>query len=200
MTTNQPRGEAGRTDAANQARRENVSAMLERLTKTMHQLDELGEDLTVAAVARRARVSRTFLYQNADARRMLSDFRVKVAQSGALAAERNASRQEAIWRERALNAEDSLSEARREIRLQRNTIGSLLGKIEELESALPEESAKRLLGENASFAIQVRELKQDLRNTEERLAAARSNNRSLDERIAELEVLVLNRDGVQGRD
>ncbi len=172
--------------------------MLERLAKAMRQLDERGEGLTAAEVARRARVSRTFLYQNADARTMLSDFRVKAAQSSALAAERNASRREAIWRERALNAEDSLSEARGEITLQRRTIGSLLGKIEELESALPEESAKRLLGENESLALQVRELKQDLRNTEERLAAARANNRSLDERIAELEVTVLTRDGVKG--
>jgi hypothetical protein len=198
MTRNQPREEARRTDAANQTRRENVSAMLERLAKAMRQLDERGEGLTAAEVARRARVSRTFLYQNADARTMLSDFRVKAAQSSALAAERNASRREAIWRERALNAEDSLSEARGEITLQRRTIGSLLGKIEELESALPEESAKRLLGENESLALQVRELKQDLRNTEERLAAARANNRSLDERIAELEVTVLTRDGVKG--
>lgn len=198
MTRNQPREEARRTDAANQTRRENVSAMLERLAKAMRQLDERGEGLTAAEVARRARVSRTFLYQNADARTMLSDFRVKAAQSSALAAERNASRKEAIWRERALNAEDSLSEARGEIALQRRTIGSLLGKIEELESALPEESAKRLLGENESLALQVRELKQDLRNTEERLAAARANNRSLDERIAELEVTVLTRDGVKG--
>lgn len=198
MTRNQPREEARRTDAANQTRRENVSAMLERLAKAMRQLDERGEGLTAAEVARRARVSRTFLYQNADARTMLSDFRVKAAQSSALAAERNASRKEAIWRERALNAEDSLSEARGEITLQRRTIGSLLGKIEELESALPEESAKRLLGENESLALQVRELKQDLRNTEERLAAARANNRSLDERIAELEVTVLTRDGVKG--
>ncbi|BBZ66629.1 hypothetical protein MINS_20580 [Mycolicibacterium insubricum] len=198
MTRNQPREEARRTDAANQTRRENVSAMLERLAKAMRQLDERGEGLTAAEVARRARVSRTFLYQNADARTMLSDFRVKAAQSSALAAERNASRREAIWRERALNAEDSLSEARGEITLQRRTIGSLLGKIEELESALPEESAKRLLGENESLALQVREIKQDLRNTEERLAAARANNRSLDERIAELEVTVLTRDGVKG--
>lgn len=198
MTRNQPREEARRTDAANQTRRENVSAMLERLAKAMRQLDERGEGLTAAEVARRARVSRTFLYQNADARTMLSDFRVKAAQSSAFAAERNASRREAIWRERALNAEDSLSEARGEITLQRRTIGSLLGKIEELESALPEESAKRLLGENESLALQVRELKQDLRNTEERLAAARANNRSLDERIAELEVTVLTRDGVKG--
>lgn len=198
MTRNQPREEARRTDAANQTRRENVSAMLERLAKAMRQLDERGEGLTAAEVARRARVSRTFLYQNADARTMLSDFRVKAAQSSALAAERDASRKEAIWRERALNAEDSLSEARGEITLQRRTIGSLLGKIEELESALPEESAKRLLGENESLALQVRELKQDLRNTEERLAAARANNRSLDERIAELEVTVLTRDGVKG--
>lgn len=198
MTRNQPREEARRTDAANQTRRENVSAMLERLAKAMRQLDERGEGLTAAEVARRARVSRTFLYQNADARTMLSDFRVKAAQSSALAAERDASRKEAIWRERALNAEDSLSEARGEIALQRRTIGSLLGKIEELESALPEESAKRLLGENESLALQVRELKQDLRNTEERLAAARANNRSLDERIAELEVTVLTRDGVKG--
>jgi hypothetical protein len=55
-----------------------------------------------------------------------------------------------------------------------------------------------LLGENESLALQVREIKQDLRNTEERLAAARANNRSLDERIAELEVTVLTRDGVKG--
>jgi DNA repair exonuclease SbcCD ATPase subunit len=172
--------------------------MLERLTKTMQQLDDLGESLTVAAVARRARVSRTFLYQNEDARRMLSDFRVKVAQSGALAAERNASRKEANWRERALNAEECLSEARGEIKRQRNTIGSLLGRIEELESALPEESAKRLLGENTSLVLQIRELREDLRKAEERLAAARGNNRSLDERIAELELMVVAREGAHG--
>ena len=91
------------------------------------------------------------------------------------------------WRERALNAESELKRAHREITAQRGQIGELLGRIRDLEHDLPEDGVARTITENHSLRAQVRQLTQDNRRLEERLAGARDTNRFLDKRIADLE-------------
>jgi hypothetical protein len=50
--------------------------------------------------------------------------------------------EEATWRERALNAESGLKEARAEIGRQRGTIAELMGTIRDMETAHPDEAAQ----------------------------------------------------------
>jgi chromosome segregation ATPase len=91
------------------------------------------------------------------------------------------------WWERALNAESELKRTRGEIAAQRGRIGELLGRIRELEHDLPEDGIARTITENHALRAQIRQLTQDNRRLEERLAGARDTNRFLDKRIADLE-------------
>ena len=86
-----------------------------------------------------------------------------------------------------LNAESELSRAHGEITAQCGRIGELLGRIRDLEHDLPEDGVARTITENRALRAQVRQLTQDNRRLEERLAGARDTNRFFDKRIAELE-------------
>ena len=143
--------------------------------------------VTVAAVARRAGVSRTFLYTNPDARTAVAaaHHRGRPASSGLLTSQDT--EHEATWRERALNAEDALKAAHAEIVTQRTRIGELLGQVRDLEAEWTEETIQRITTENTTLKQRVRQLTTDNRTLDERLKAARSNLRFQDRRIADLE-------------
>jgi chromosome segregation ATPase len=146
--------------------------------------------VSVAAVARRADVSRTFLYDSPEARAAVAAAMAEVGQRRQrLLADQNDER-EATWRERALNAEDALKAANGEILAQRTRIGELLGQIRDLESEWTEEAIQRITTENTTLKQRTRQLSADNRTLDERLKAARSNLRFQDRRIADLEATI----------
>lgn len=183
-------GTAPRTAAAIDARRATTEEMLQRVRQAIRQMGREHAAITTAAVARRAHVSRTFLYQNTHARQLISS-----SSSDHLRPrdENRASEVEASWRERALNAEEQLRRACDEVILQRNRMGELLGQIRDLEADLPADGVQRLLSETHTLKGQIRQLSQENRRLEERLTGARDNNRFLDKRIAALEAELLDR-------
>jgi chromosome segregation ATPase len=176
-----------RTAAANQARRLQTEQKLTRVADAVRHLQRAGIPVTYPAVAARAGVSRTFLYDNADARHVIT------AAAGRAPADREHklaeadSQQEASWRARALNAEAAIKTAHAEIQAQRRRIGQLLGQLRTTESELTDDTIQRITTENTTLKQRVRQLDQDNRSLEERLQAARSNNRFLDRRAAGLE-------------
>ncbi|MGY4958339.1 DUF6262 family protein [Streptomyces nigrescens] len=174
-----------RTDAAVQARHRATQEMLERLQTALTAAARGHTPVTVAALARTARVSRTFLYQNQQARALIEQ--TTRANRPHPAVSNSGSRTQPAWRERALNAEEALAQTQREILTQRTRIAELLGKIRDLEHDLPEGSLQRIVTENTSLKQQVRQLTQDDQRLQERLASARQNNRFLDKRVADLE-------------
>jgi hypothetical protein len=178
--------QAARTAAAIKARQAAGDQMLQRITQVLRQMRREHAQVTVAAVARRACVSRTFLYQNTKARALIT---AAACQNRGTTADQDARPDpaEASWRQRALNAEDQLKRAYEEIATQRNQVGQLLGHIRDLEHDLPPDGVQRVLTENHTLRAQLRQLAQDNRRLEERLAGARDNNRFLDRRIADLE-------------
>jgi chromosome segregation ATPase len=176
--------EAPRTGAAIQARRAVTDQMLQRISQVLRQMRRERAQVTVAAVARRAGVSRTFLYQNHQARSLIT---AAAADRPAGGRDSRPDPAEASWRQRALNAEHELKRAHGEIATQRNQIGELLGRIRDLEHDLPPDGVQRVLAENHALRAQLRQAAQDNRRLEERLAGARDNNRFLDKRIADLE-------------
>jgi chromosome segregation ATPase len=178
---------AGQTAAAIDARRASTEAMLGRIRNTLKQMRRERAQVTVAAVARRATVSRTFLYQNPAARTLVADATAAAGDQRLLDRAEQAAHIEAPWRERALNAEDALKQAHQEITLQRTTIAGLLGKVHDLEADLPEDGVQRLITENTTLKQNVRQLTQDNQRLNERLQGARDNNRFLDKRISDLE-------------
>jgi hypothetical protein len=187
-----------RTRAAIQARRAVAEAMLDRVRDALRHMRRERARITVAAVARRADVSRTFLYQNTDARALITEAAAQASDQRAHDQTEHAASAEASWRERALNAEDALKQAHTEIALQRTNIARLLGKIRDLETDLPENGIQRLVTENTTLKQEIRQHTADKGRLEERLKGARDNNRFLDKRIADLEAQLTDRLTITG--
>ncbi|QJT07190.1 hypothetical protein G9272_33800 [Streptomyces asoensis] len=143
--------------------------------------------ITMAAVARTADVSRTFLYEHADAR-TLSDEAMSQA-VGRRVQDRQAAQDEleASWRERALNTEAALKTAHAEILAQREQIAELLGQVRDLRSEWSQEDITRIITENGNLKRRVRELTAESKSLTGKLSAARDNVRFADKRIADLE-------------
>lgn len=177
-------GEA-RTSAAMEVRRRQGNEKLTRVKKALASLPD-GEAVSVAAVARAAGVSRSFLYQNDEAQRLVSGherrgIRRRPAPMG----------QDAAWKQRALNAESHISQLVDEINLQRARIGELIGQVRDLQSDLPADGVQRLSEENRALRQENAQLVRDNRRANERLAASRDNNRFLDKRVADFEAEIL---------
>lgn len=183
----EPVRSAPRSAAALAARHRSTQAALGRVRDAIARLRREKAPVSVAAVARRAGVSRTFLYTNADAKAAVAKaIRDTTDQRRRALAEADDAR-EATWRERALNAEDALKAAHAEIGAQRSRIGELLGRIRDLEAEWNQDAVQRVTTENTTLKERVRQLITDNRTLDERLTAARSNLRFQDRRIAELE-------------
>jgi chromosome segregation ATPase len=176
-----------RTAAAIQARRRATEQRLRQVRDAITWLRRGKTPVTYPAVARRAGVSRTFLYENQDARALMGEAITATAGQRAEALATTDAQQETAWRERALNAEDALKTARAEIRAQRARLGQLLGRLRDAERELTDDTIQRINTENTTLKQRVRQLTQDNRTLEERLQAARSNVRFADRRIAQLE-------------
>ena len=130
----EPARSAPRTAAALAARHRDTQAALGRVHEAIARLRREKTPVSAAAVARRAGVSRTFVYTNPDAKTAVAKaVRETADQRRRLLADTDDSR-EATWRERALNAEDALKGAHAEILAQRAGIGVLLGRIRDLEA------------------------------------------------------------------
>ena len=195
MSTGTASRDEPKTAAALAARRSSAQAALGRVHDALTRMHREKTPVTVAAVSRRAGVSRTFLYSNPEARALLADAtagtRARTAQDLAV---RDAW-QEAAWRERALNAEDALKTAHAEIVQQRERIGELLGQVRDLEAEWTQDAIQRITTENTTLKQRVRQLTTDNRTLDERLKAARSNLRFQDRRLAGLEAQLLDPPG-----
>ena len=183
---------ASRTAAANQARRKRTEDKLRAVADAIQQMQRRRLPVTYPALAARAGVSRTFLYDNPAARDLISAAITRASgQRQQDVADRDA-QAEASWQQRALNAEQALKTAHAEIRAQRARIGELLGQLRDTQRDHDTDAVQRLTAENATLKQRLRDLSASSRTLEERLQAARSNNRFLDKRIADLEAQLLN--------
>ncbi|WP_327669550.1 MULTISPECIES: DUF6262 family protein [unclassified Streptomyces] len=174
--------------AAIAARRRQTQNKLADVERAVAQLRRERGRVKVTAIARRAGVSSTFLYENAQARALVHEA-VSVSRdvhSRRISDEHD--RIEATWRERALNAEDGLTQAHNEIRMQRTRIGELLG---QLRAGTSDEHGRQTSpaadAEITALKRQNRQLTQEHRGVQERLEGCRANLRAADERVAELE-------------
>lgn len=181
------------TEAALAARRRGTEAALGRVRDAISRLRREKIPVSVAAVSRRADVSRTFIYGNPDARAAVADAIAAAGEQRTRILDAQDDEREAAWRERALNAEDALKVAHREISTQRTRIGELLGQVRDLQSEWTEEAVQRITTENTTLKQRVRQLTHDNKTLEDRLEAARSNNRFADRRIAQLEAQLTER-------
>ena len=131
MTTTVP---DPRTAAALAARHRSTDAALGLVRDAITRLRREKTQVSVAAVARRANVSRTFLYDHPDARAAVATAMAEAGKRRTQMVADQDEAHEATWRERALNAEDALKAAHAEIGTQRTRIGELLGQVRDLEA------------------------------------------------------------------
>lgn len=176
-----------RTAAANLARSQATEHKLDRVREAITVLRRQKAPVSSAALARRAGVSRTFLYENLAARALVAGALGSAIGQRVRDQTEHDDQHQASWRERALNAEDGLKAAYAEIRVQRARIAELMGNIRDLEQRWSTEDIQRITTENTTLKQRVRQLSGDSRTTEERLQAARSNGRFQDRKIAQLE-------------
>ncbi|MFJ1936736.1 DUF6262 family protein [Kitasatospora sp. NPDC088160] len=180
-----------RTAAAQAARRRKTETTLERVRQAIARLRREKAQVSVAVVARRADVSRTFLYDNVEARAMVAAAMAEAGKRRTQMLVHQDETREATWRERALNAEEALKAAHTEILTQRTRISELLGQIRDLEAEWTQEAVQRITTENTTLKQRVRQLTTDNRTLDERLKAARSNLRFQDRRVADLEAQIV---------
>ncbi|WP_198358319.1 DUF6262 family protein [Streptomyces fildesensis] len=179
------------TAAATAARRRQTQDKLRQVEKAISQLRRERGRLTVRAIAYRADVSPTFLYENAAARALVQNA-VQASKSRHDHQTRmEHDRVEATWRERALNAEEGLTQAQKEILTQRQRIGELMGRLRDTEQMVSGESVQQLVTENTTLKRRIHQLNQDHRSLQERLEGARSNLRFAGKRTADLEAELL---------
>jgi hypothetical protein len=130
---------ASQTAAANLARRKRTEDKLRAVADAIQQMQRRRLPVTYPAIAARAGVSRTFLYDNPAARDLIS---TAITRAGTRRRHDQADRDaqaEASWQQRALNAEQALKTAHAEIRAQRARIGELLG---QLHATAPRHAAR----------------------------------------------------------
>jgi hypothetical protein len=175
------------TEAALAARRRSTEAALARVRDAITRLRREKARVSVAAVSRRAGVSRTFLYGNPGARAAVAGAIAQAGEQRTRILDASDGEREATWRERALNAEDALKATHAEIIAQRARIGELHGQARDMQSPWTEEAIQRITTENTTLKQRVRTLTAGNRLLEERLTAARENLRFHDKRIADLE-------------
>ncbi len=96
---------APQTAAALDARRRATRAALGRVHHALRQIKREKAQPSVAAVARRAGVSRSFIYANPEARTAVSTALSEAGEHRVQLLDGQDSEREATWRERALNAE-----------------------------------------------------------------------------------------------
>lgn len=169
------------------ARRARTEASLAGVQDIVDRMLKDKTPVTMAAVARQAGVSRTFLYDNPSARQIIITAATKAAGRRAEGHEAERQALEASWRERALNSEDALKAAHAEILRQREQIAELLGQIRDLNTGWTEDDRIRMTTENLALKRASRDQATEIRSLTDKLAAARENNRFADRRIADLE-------------
>jgi chromosome segregation ATPase len=179
-----------RTAAAIAARHRKTETALRRVHEAITRLRREKAQVSVASIARHANVSRTFLYDNPEARAAVATAMAEAGDHRRRSLAEQEDEREATWRERALNAEDALKAAHAEIQSQRTRIGELLGQVRDLQAEWTEEAVQRITTENTTLKQRVRQLTADNRTLDERLKAARSNLRFQDRRVADLEARI----------
>jgi hypothetical protein len=179
-----------RTRGALLARRARTETSLAGVQEIVDRMLKDKTPITMAAVARQAGVSRTFLYDNPQARQIIVTAAAKAAGRRAEGHEAERKALEASWRERALNSEDALKAAHAEILCQREQIAELLGQIRDLNTGWTEDDRIRMTTENLALKRTARDQATDIRSLTDKLAAARENNRFADRRITDLEARI----------
>lgn len=142
--------------------------------------------VNLASVARGASVSRSYLYQNAEARRLVDQAR----QGGMQGVQTAASREVLALRTRCENAEQRCEDLRKELAEQRQVWKGVVSS-EGSRAENAREMVHSLQEEHRELRKLLREKSESTETLEKQLVAARDTVRFLDHRLADLEIELL---------
>ena len=169
------------------ARKRDSTAKLAAVSKVVKLLGRSGAPITRVAISQLAGVSRSFTYENDDARAIIAaaQTRSQARAEGSIAT--ITAQQEASWRERALNAEDRIRELRGELATQRRLVSDLTGQLREPDGTWIEHDRNRLRRENEVLLLERNQLVRERAELQHKLGGARANVSRLNElRVTQL--------------
>jgi len=176
-----------RPERAIDARKRDSTAKVAAVSRVVKLLGRSGAPMTRAAISRLAGVSRSFTYENDDARAVIAaaQTRSQARADGSLAT--ITAQQEASWRERALNSENRARELGREIATQRRLVSDLTGQLREPDGTWIEHDRNRLRRENEVLLLERNQLVRERAELHRKLDGARANVSRLNEqRVTQL--------------
>ncbi|MBW3613987.1 MAG: hypothetical protein KY439_01575 [Actinobacteria bacterium] len=176
-----------RPEQAIDARRHAASAKVASVEKAVKVLGRTGAPVTRAAVSKLAGVSRSFTYENQQARALIAAAQSRAQASADARGEMLTAQQEASWRERTLNAEEEVRRLRQELATQRRMVAELLGQLREPDGTWVAHERERLRRENEQLVVERNNLVRERDDLRRRLDGARAQVSRLNERrVAEL--------------
>lgn len=175
-------GARPRPERAIDARRREAAAKVVSVEKAVQALGRTGAPVTRAAVSQLAGVSRSFTYENDQARAVIAAAQARTQARAEVRVETLTAQQEASWRERALNAEEEVRKLRQEVTTQRRLVGDLMGQLREPDGTWVEHDRDRLRKENELLLAERNQLVGERDDLRRRLEGARANVSRLNER------------------
>jgi len=169
------------------ARRRDSAIKVAAVSKVVKLLGRSGAPVTRATVVRLAGVSRSFTYENEEARTIIDAARSRCEATALTRIGTMTAQEEASWRERALHAEDYAQQLRKEIAIQCRLVSDLTGQLREPDGTWIERDRDRLRCSNEALLTERNQLVRERNGLQRKLEAARANvSRLLDKRVTEL--------------
>jgi hypothetical protein len=166
---------APRPEQAIAARHRAAEAKTASVGKAIKTLARTGAPVTCAGVARLAGVSRSFLYENDQARALITTAQARTQARTAGTVPAATSQQEASWRERALNAEQRARDLHHELTAQRHLTAGLLGQLRQPDGTWLADENTRLRQQHEYLLAERNQLARDRNDLHRKLDAARAN-------------------------
>ena len=157
----------------------NVEQALKRLLK------QKVTEIDKSHLAALAGCSRTFLYQNQEARKLIAQAETRMTASPLKDAAASDAVDEANWRERALFAEQQLRTFREKNSSLSRTVADLLGQLRDPDGTWVEDDREQLRQQNETLRAALAAERLARSEAERRLEASRSNVRNLRQREAD---------------
>lgn len=179
-------GTAGPPQAAIEARRKDARTKLANVEHALKRmLNQKVTEIDKSQLAALAGCSRTFLYQNQDARKLIAQAEIRMKASPVKDASRPDAVDEANWRERALFAEQQVRDIRAKNNALSRTVADLLGQLRDPDGTWVEDDREQLRQQNETLRAAVAAERLARSEAERRLEASRSNVRQLRQKEAD---------------
>ncbi|AXO22170.1 hypothetical protein DFS55_05870 [Mycobacterium avium subsp. hominissuis] len=177
---------SGTPHAAIEARKKDTRTKLASVDQALKRLlKQKVTEIDKSHLASLADCSRTFLYQNADARKLIAQAETRMKASPLKCAPVSDPVDEANWRERALFAEQQLRTFREKNGSLSRTVADLLGQLRDPDGTWVEDDREQLRQQNEMLRSALAAERLARSEAERRLEASRSNVRTLRQKEAD---------------